>query len=414
MQLIVGRRNKYETEVIDMPDIIEINRNDLPNLEKDASELLCDEVGLSTERQKISIPIAQMAGLGAGVASLIPALRSITQTTTIPADGLYRLANAAVGDTLKVAKNGNFWGALKTAEGTSKFAQLQAAESTTVSTKTVMAIDPATIMMAVALFSIEQKLGSIVELEKKVLSFLEADKEAGVEADMQTLTGILKKYKLGWDNEHFIASNHKLAIDIQRTARKNILAYQKQVADILNSKKWIVSQSKVDESLKDLLRKFRFYRLSIYGFALSSLVEILLSGDFKEENILCAKEEIRDYSISYRELYSAGSLFLEKLSNASIKANVMKGIGIAGKATGKFIEKIPVIKDGSVDEFLQGGGEQLQKQSEDLKKRTIAEFAEISDPKTTIFTEQMEQLIQIYGRTQEICFDSTHIHLVAG
>lgn len=397
-----------------MADIIEIKHNDLPDLEKDSSELLCDGVGSSTERQKISIPIAQIAGLGAGVASLIPALRTITQTTTIPADGLYRLANATVGDTLKVAKNGNFWGAFKTAEGTSKFAQLQAAETTTASTKTVMAIDPATIMMAVALFSIEQKLGSIIELEKKVLSFLEADQEACVEADMQTLTGILKKYKHGWDNEHFIASNHKLVIDIQRTARKNILAYQKQVADILSSKKWIVSQSKVDESLKDLLRKFRFYRLSIYGFALSSLVEILLSGDFKEENTLCAKEEIRDYSIGYRELFSAGSLFLEKLSNASIKANVMKGIGIAGKATGKFIEKIPVIKDGSVDEFLQGGGEQLQKQSEDLKKRTIEEFAEISDPKTTIFTEQMEQLIQIYGRTQEICFDSTHIHLVAG
>ena len=305
-------------------------------------------------------------------------------------------------------------GALKTADGTSKFAQLQAAGSTTASTKTVMAINPATIMMAVALFSIEQKLGSIVELEKKVLSFLEADKEAEVEADMQTLTGILKKYKLGWYNEHFTASNHKLVLDIQRTARKNILVYQKQVAEIINSKKWFVSQSKVDDSLKDLLRKFRFYRLSIYGFALSSLVEILLSGDFKEENILCAKDEIQEYSLGYRELYSAGSLFLEKLSNASIKANVMKGIGIAGKATGKFIEKIPVIKDGSVDEFLQGGGEQLQKQSEDLKKKTIEEFAEISDPKTSIFTEQMEQLIQIYGGTQEICFDHTHIHLVAG
>ena len=397
-----------------MADIIEIKKDEYPNIENEATKILSDGVGLSAPKQTISLPIAQIAGLGAGVASLLPALRTITQTTTVPADGLYRVANAVVGDTLKKAQNGNFWGALKTVDGTSKFAQLQAAGSTTASTKTVMAINPATIMMAVALFSIEQKLGSIVELEKKVLSFLEADKEAEVEADMQTLTGILKKYKLGWDNEHFTASNHKLVLDIQRTARKNILVYQKQVAEIINSKKWFVSQSKVDDSLKDLLRKFRFYRLSIYGFALSALVEILLSGDFKEENILCAKEEIQEYSLGYRELYSAGSLFLEKLGNASIKANVMKGIGIAGKATGKFIEKIPVIKDGSVDEFLQGSGEQLQKQSEDLKKITIEEFAEISDPKTSIFTEQMEQLIQIYGRTQEICFDHTHIHLVAG
>ncbi len=31
--------------------------------------------------------------------------------------GLYRLANQSVGDVLKVAKNGNFRGAFKTAEG---------------------------------------------------------------------------------------------------------------------------------------------------------------------------------------------------------------------------------------------------------------------------------------------------------
>lgn len=66
--------------------------------------------------------------------------------------GLYTLANAGVGDVLKVAKNGNFWGAFKTAEGTSKFAQLQAAGPLSASTKTIMPIDPATMMMAVALF----------------------------------------------------------------------------------------------------------------------------------------------------------------------------------------------------------------------------------------------------------------------
>lgn len=43
----------------------------------------------------------------------MPALRTITQNTTVNMGGLYRLANKEVGDALKVAKNGNFWGAFK-------------------------------------------------------------------------------------------------------------------------------------------------------------------------------------------------------------------------------------------------------------------------------------------------------------
>ncbi len=75
----------------------------------------------------LSIPIAELSALGIGISSVVPALNTVTQSTTIAADGVYRLANASVGDTLKVAKNGNFWGAFKTAEGASKFAQLQEA-----------------------------------------------------------------------------------------------------------------------------------------------------------------------------------------------------------------------------------------------------------------------------------------------
>lgn len=143
--------------------------------------------------------------------------------------GLYRVANQAVGDTLKIAKNGNPWGALKTADGGSKLAQLQSAGPLTATSKSVAAINPATMMMAVALFSIEQQLGEISEMQKQILSFLEIEKESEIEADVETVFSIAFKYKLNWDNEHFVASNHKLVLDIQRTARKNMLSYRNAV-----------------------------------------------------------------------------------------------------------------------------------------------------------------------------------------
>ena len=85
------------------------------------------------------------------------------------------MANAAVGDTLKVASNGNFWGAFKTAEGASKFAQLKPADPLTVTTQSAAAINPATMMMAVALFSIEQKLGEIEKMQKQIISLAEGN-----------------------------------------------------------------------------------------------------------------------------------------------------------------------------------------------------------------------------------------------
>lgn len=377
-------------------------------------EILLDTRTDISKKNTISMPIVQLATLGAGVSSLIPALRTVTQTSTISTHGLYQLANTGVGDALKVAKNGNFWGAFKTAEGTSKLAQLQAVGPLSATNTAVMPINPSTMMMAVALFSIEQQLDNIADMEKQILSFLEVEKESEIEADVETLSNIISKYKYNWDNAQFVASNHKLALDIQRTARKHMNSYKKKVSEILNSKQLIVAQSKVNSTLKDLQKKFKYYRLSLYTFSMASLVEIMLSGNFKEENITVAKSQIENFSMEYRYIYEQCSLYLENMGASSIEANVLKGIGAASKAAGKFIGRIPVIKEGPVDEFLQSGGAQLTGEAVGIERNVVESFAEISNPGTGVFTEKMKDMIQIYNHTAEIYFDEKQIYLVAG
>ncbi|MBE6939229.1 MAG: hypothetical protein E7457_00100 [Ruminococcaceae bacterium] len=379
-----------------------------------ADGILLDTRASLENKTAMTMPIAQLATLGAGVASLLPAFRTVTQTTTVAADGLYRLANAGVGDALKVAKNGNFWGAFKTADGASKFAQLQAAGTTTATSSAVMPIDPATLMMAVALFSIEQKLGSIAEMQKQIFSFLAIEQEAEIEADIETLSAMMTKYKYNWDNEHFIASNHKLVLDIQRTARKHLNAYQKQVTEAISGKKLFVSQSKVNEALTDLLRKFKYYRLTMYTFSMASFIEIMLSGDFKEENIRLVKEELEKLSANYRDLFGECSVYLERLSDSSVETNVLKGLGAASKAVGRFIDGIPKIREGQVDEFLLESGTKMQSNADRIERKVIEAFAEISNPGVWVFVEKLNDMIQIYGRTTEICFDDKQIYLIAG
>ena len=357
-----------------------------------------------SQKETMSISIAQLAALGAGVSSLIPALRTITQTTTFDTTGIYRLIN---GNGLKASKSNFFWGATTD----SKMGKFEKINSISASSQTVMPIDPATIMMAVALASIEKQLNNIAETQKQILSFLETEKEAEIEADVETLIKIISNYKFNWDNKHFVTSNHKLVLDIQRTAKKHMISYQKKVNEILNSKQFIVFKATVVSTLEDLIKKFKYYRLSLYTFSMSSLAEIMLSGNFKEEYITGVKEEIENNSMIYRKLHKQCSDYLEKMSSSSLETNFLKGIGGASKAVGQFLGGIPFLKEGPVDEFLQDSGSQLENTANGIEKDTIKSFAEINNPKTIVFVEKMNDLIRIYNHTQDICFDEKNIYL---
>lgn len=243
---------------------------------------------------------------------------------------------------------------------------------------------------------------------------MEIEKESEIEADVETLSNIIAKYKLNWDNEHFVASNHKLVLDIQRTARKNMNGYQKKVDEVLNSKKPVVVQNQVNSTLRDLQKKFKYYRLSLYTFSMASMMEIMLSGNFKEEYITGIKEEIEKLSSVYRDLFGQCSLYLEKISGVSVEANVLKGIGTASKAVGKFIGSIPLVKEGQVDEFLQDSGKHIKSNAKEIEMSAITAFAEISNPETRVFIDRMEDMIQIYNHTERICFDDKKIYLIAG
>lgn len=402
--------NNNSTEVVNNKNEIEVCYGGIENL---TEEILLDLKKDLKNEKTIRMPITELALLGAGVSTLIPALRTVTQTTSLNTQGLYQLANASVGDTLKVAKNGNFWGAFKTAEGSSKFAQLQSVGPISATNSIVMAIDPAIIMMAVALFLIEMQLNNIEKMQKQILKFLEIEKESEIEADVETLSKLISTYKYNWDNEHFISSNHKLVLDIQRSSRKNMLSYKKDVATILNSKKLIVAKANTQSTLNELQKKFGYYRLSLYNFSMASLIEIMLSGNFKEEYISSIKSEIKDYSLEYRELFTKCSLYLEKMTSTTIESNLMKRIGAASKVVGKFIGNIPVVKEGQIDEFLQDNGEHLKENAEDMQKNVVETFATLNNPGTSMFMEKMEDLMNIYNHTDKICFDENEIYLIA-
>ena len=238
--------------------------------------------------------------------------------------------------------------------------QLKKVDPKTVTTE-VASLNPATIMIAAALYSFEKQLDEIQETQKKILSFLEIENESQIEADVESLIEISTNYKYNWDNEISVSSSHQLVIDIKNRSRKNVIVFQKKVIDAIAEKKIIVTQNIVKSTLSDLEKKFKYYRLSLYTLSFASLMEIMLSGNFKEEFILKTKEEIKTMSDNYIQLFEKANLFIGKLGSSEVEVNVLKGIGGAGKSVGRFIGSIPLLKKGKADKFLQDKGKNCKR-----------------------------------------------------
>ncbi len=408
----MGEKNKNDSSISVTGNKDSVSEAEQVSLSEMIDTALAD---IHTEIERgnaITVPLVQLGLLGGTVASMIPALRTATQTTTVNATGLYRLANESIGDTLKVAKNGSFWGAFKKADGGSKFVQLQNAGPVSATNTYVMPIDPATMMMAAALFVIEQQLGNIEEMGEQIISFLEIEKESKIEADVKTLTSIIANYKYNWDNKLFAASNHKMVLDIQRSSREHMISYQRMVSDSLKSKSLIVGQSKVAAALDGLMKKFKYYKLSLFSYSLASMLEVMLSGNFKEEYLQGICHELEEQGAAYRDLFTKSSVYLEKISGTAIEKNVLKGIGTTSVALGKFVGELPLLKKGSADEFLQNRGLKLSNQAEKLESAAVRSFAEIRDPGIRVFVSRLTDMTQIYNHTSDICFDDKNIYLI--
>ncbi len=105
---------------------------------------------------------------------------------------------------------------------------------------------------------------------------------------------------------------------------------------------------------------------------------------------------------------------MEKISGVSLEANVLKGLGTASGAVGKFIGSIPLVKEGKVDEFLQDSGNQIKSNAQEIERSSVLAFAEISNPGTNVLIDKLEDLIQIYNHTKKIYFDDEKIYVLAG
>ena len=363
------------------------------NLAK-TTEGTLDSVKVKQDTEKtFRVPIEELAVLGTGVAPLLPALRTVAENMEIPEEGMCRLANAEVEDVFKQAESGNWWKAMKAQAGKSGMVNIQKLEGTAWTGTTASEMNVPMILLAAVLHSVEKEISEIDRIGKGIEAFLTNEKEDEIEKIVEKLLFIIDEFKNNWENEAFLEDSYETVVAVREKAKSKIIGFQRQVVDPLNSNKIITTRAQIEELLNKVVRNFRYYRLDLFIYSMTSYLEILLSGNYDRDYVKSIKVKVEDNAHKFRSILKRCTDELDMHTMKSMRTNT--------------------IKEGEHESVLQDGGRHMKSSSYDLEKDALKAFVEISNSGTALFTGKMEDIIQIYNDTKEICFDNENIYLIS-
>ena len=348
-----------------------------------------------TEYMRISF--TGIAALGAGLSSLSPAFRTVTQTVqTNSGETLYRAVfKDGVSGKLLNSKDGiGKIGTILKDDGGFAQARWVEAHGNTITTSSVMPFDPTTLFMAAALMSIEKRLGDIQETQQEILNFLQASKKAEQRGNLTFLADVLNNYKYNWDNAMY---------------KSNI--YRGQIQKTLQKFNIFLGDQDIKNRIKKLLPDFREYQLSVYLHGFSSFLEVMLLGNYDNGYLQSIIRKMEQYSYAYRELYTECYNKLEDTASSSVQAYLRNGLANLSGNAGNVIAKIPVINKSPIDELLIGAGNTLEQHNSKKAGQTMKRLVDNKDCYTHPFIENIRIVDQLYNQPTEILFDNDNIYL---
>lgn len=388
----IKNKNEIEDIVPQNGSIVEMNNYMLTDIKKESLNGC------------YSLSISKLAEISPITTPTANAIKSIVENKPNQSSKLYRITNLGKNDSLKTMKDGKtYWGAIKKSDNTSTMAKLKE-----VNTNNLMTLDPTIMMMSVALAGIEAELGEIKEISKKILSFLEYDKESEIESDLELLNRSINDFRFNLNDEKYLLNNYKQVMDIKRTANKNIIFYKKEIEQELIKNKILTTSNGMNSIIDEIQKKFKYYRLSLYIYSFSTLMEILLLGNYESDYLLNKKSELDLLDEEYLKKFNNSLEYIKTNASKSLESNVLLGLGSAGKAIGNLAEKVNIK---NVDTWLNEKGDKLKKSGKNLEENYAIKFDQVKELHSNTFSKQIEKINLIYNNTKEIYFDDDKIYL---
>ena len=131
---------------------------------------------------------------------------------------LQKLAPAGGSETYRATVPAGVSAALTATPGGSRLVSMVQTASKRL---TPVPVDPVSLVMAAALVAIDRRLDAVQAAQTEILDFLREQNEAGLRADLTTLSDVMQDYRFNWDNATFCVNKHLQVQEIRRSAEKN-------------------------------------------------------------------------------------------------------------------------------------------------------------------------------------------------
>jgi len=359
----------------------------------------------------IKVPITQITALGAVFAPMAEQFGTVANTLhTGSGEILYR-ALSPEGNPVKLnymVHDGIGFSSMYSANGSRAIARMQEVGPTA-----TIPCNPATLMVAVALVEVTQKLDDIAELQQKMYDFLQDDKHAKLKGNLVFLMDTFKNFKSNCTNEAFRTASDIKALDIKQESLQNIMFYRSQIEKTIDKNSLFIHDKSLKSMTESLVNDFSFYRLALYSFAFSSFMDIMLGKNYDPKFLKNTSDAIENYMVDYRKLYTDCYNKLEKDSGKSIQTELAKGVGFLSKTVGKAVAKTPLISKSQLDENLIAAGKYLQMTGEEKTDKPMDYFASVKDDFVRPFVNNIKLLNKLYSKPHSVAIDRENIYLVA-
>lgn len=353
------------------------------------------------------VPLGQLSAMGATFASVAPALKNIINNAEVSGTGekLYRMIDPLNGRG-RVTSVGNIY--QKGKQGIAARARYVEASSSAVGT--VAQINPAIMLMAIAISTITKKLDQIEDAQKDIIEFLQLKEKAVLKGNIAVLQEILDEYKYNWDNEKYKNNKHIQVQEIKRDAEQSIIFCRDQIEKKVSKKGLLHSDRDVKAKIQKVQYEFKDYELAMYIFSFSSFLEVMLLENFDAGYLNAVTSKIQLYAGQYHDLHEKCYQMIEGDSKTSIEAYALKGVAGLNRALGKTIAKIPKISDGQVDENLIEAGDKVQNFSEKRTENTMELFAHEHCTCVRPFVDNINAVNRIYNEPVDLLFDNENVY----
>ena len=378
------------------------------------------DVELSRYRK---IPLAGIAALGGAFSQMPLAARTITQSveTTVPfgrqlfvgippdvPNGFLRLyGNGISGNVLRINEQGK-----SVVAGRIRFQPIGSQLPVTETTATTIPFDPTTLVIAAAMFRVEQKLTALQEKAEEILQFLSLDKQAKQRGNLSMLNETLEEYKLNCNNEVFCSGRSQTVLSIRKEAYQDLIFYQDRIAQKLRDQKLVHDSQKVQLLLDSLVSEMTEYQLACYLYSFSTFLDIMLQKAFHTDALQAAADRIHDQAQKYDELYSECHAQIANYQRSSINAKLLGGLGNAARHAGQKLADLPLISKTPVDEALTSAGEALIRHNKEALVQKLEQMIPLKDHRTQLFEDNLHTLDLMHNQPNGMLTDGENLYIL--